>query len=899
MGSRMTTLNRRNTVRGAEYRALRRVVTIAAVVALLYAGPASVAAARSTEPNISMNTMVAVGQATIAPHGSKDLGALPLKSCLSFDVALKPRDPRALNTFVDDVSTPGSPLYRHYLGKGQFASRFGPTESAIKAVAGAMVARGFHIDSLSSDGLVLRVAGTAKMLSSGLGAVTDRFRARGQTIVANMTAPRLPESIARFVEGIVGLDGFDVYSPPAAPLSTAEHTANRYEATRHVVGQPQPCAAATATHGATGPEIAAAYNLTPLYEAGDFGAGETIGLIELERYDINGIKVFQSCYHTHSSVRNITIHGGPTGRFYGEDQVDIEDLITLAPKAQIDVFLASGSDFLDLLDTIAAHYYVKAVSTSWGGCENGSSLTSYLSENTAFAVLAAQGQSMFAATGDGGSVECGTTTAPALGVWDPSSQPLVTGVGGTVLQGLGNQPFAAPAETAWSGGGGGISSIWDMPSSQLASDKGVINSYSSGSPCQAPAGQYCREVPDVSANAGVGYAMYADGASHPNEWLAVPGTSLATPTWAAIAILMDDSSVYCRAHPVGFLTPALYKLAASTPVDFNDITTGANNAGNPIAGGKYPATAGYDLASGLGTPNAAALARSLCRTPIPWSPPAIATSLKVTGSPVLSVVGKTLYSVFTSGGSLYYEAFNGDAWMRPTKIQPTSGTSPESRYSPAAFAVNGHLAVLWTNSPNGEVDMSSFSNGAWSPSTPIAGGTAQASAAPAAAPFDGAVFAVWRGTSNGAIDEATLSANGQWTPAGKLGPTSQYAPTVTYPGGIFLLVAWTSSKDHVSYATVSPFGLGPVHGLPATTKSSPALTVDGSRVYLAWRDSTTNRLDISSMISSELNTWTGESSVPGARAITAPELAVLGPTLTVAWNGTNGHAWYAGSDQLQ
>jgi hypothetical protein len=466
---------------------------------------------------------------------------------------------------------------------------------------------------------------------------------------------------------------------------------------------------------------------------------------------------------------------------------------------------------------------------------------------------------------------------------------------------LGNQPFTASPETGWSGGGGGISSIWKMPSWQLASDTGVINSYSSGSTCQAAAGQYCREVPDVSADAGTGYAMYADGKTHPNEWLRVTGTSLATPTWAAIATLMDNSSTYCRKHPVGFLNPALYRLAASTPADFNDITTGVNNGGKSIAGGRYPATKGYDLATGLGTPNAAALARSFCSTPIPWSPPAAVTSHKVTGTPVLATVGTTLYSVFTSSGSLYYESFNGFFWNAPAKIQPTSGGSPESKNTPAAVAYKGHLVVLWTNSANDEIYVSTLSNGAWSPAAAIAGGTAHSSAGPSATGANGSVLAVWRSTSKDRIEEATLGTNGVWSSAGGLGPVTADAPAVTYPGGIYFLVAWTSANDRIWFAFLSPFGWGKYYSYPASTKSSPALTVDGSRVYLAWRIAKSEQIDFaSSAISSNLKIWsTHQPPVPGSRALTAPSLAVLGPTLTAAWNGTTGKVLYAGSNQPQ
>ena len=113
-----------------------------------------------------------------------------------------------------------------------------------------------------------------------------------------------------------------------------------------------------------------------------------------------------------------------------------------------------------------------------------------------------------AATGDYGSEAAHQfNRSKLLAVDDPSSEPFVTGVGGTQWTADGTPP----SETAWNNhspsfgsGGGGLSAIWTMPGYQstAASGLGVINKYSSGKPCAAPTGKLCREVPDVSASGG-------------------------------------------------------------------------------------------------------------------------------------------------------------------------------------------------------------------------------------------------------------------------------------------------------------------------------------------------------------------------------------------------------------
>jgi subtilase family serine protease len=149
-----------------------------------------------------------------------------------------------------------------------------------------------------------------------------------------------------------------------------------------------------------------------------------------------------------------------------------------------------------------------------------------------------------------------------------------------------------------------------MPSYQSAAPASlhVINVESSGSQCKAASGSFCREVPDVSADADPfsGYLIYFDG-----FWTGIGGTSAAAPLWAAFMALTDASRA-CAGSSVGFANPALYGVAGSTyAADFNDITSG-NNDYTGASGGLYEAGVGYDMASGLGTPNGINLSRTLC-----------------------------------------------------------------------------------------------------------------------------------------------------------------------------------------------------------------------------------------------------------------------------------------------
>jgi len=150
---------------------------------------------------------------------------------------------------------------------------------------------------------------------------------------------------------------------------------------------------------------------------------------------------------------------------------------------------------------------------------------------------------------------------------------------------------------------------------------GVINTYSSDTPCGASSG-YCREVPDVSALSGSpGYPYYCTAGTAPKEcnnggWVNFFGTSGAAPVWAAVTALTNASCAPTdQPNRLGFINPVLYQLAAVAKGAgagyFNDITTG-NNDFLSANNGDYPATAGYDLATGLGSPLGLPLAGALC-----------------------------------------------------------------------------------------------------------------------------------------------------------------------------------------------------------------------------------------------------------------------------------------------
>jgi subtilase family serine protease len=608
-----------------------------AVVVPIAATPASAAtigtAPTGTAPNGTAPTATTpVGTAPVLPAQAAVQDAVPANDPLQLTVVLQPRDPAGLASLAQSVATPGSPDYRMFLAPGGFAQRFGPTDATIAAVQASLSSLGLHPGALSGNRLAIPITTTAGRAASALGIHLRHVRlAGGRIAYANDAAPRLPAQIAKAVQGIIGLDDLTqdhpTWRPAPRPTTapTAEPTATPTQAlatpaipanaapttTTPATTGPQPCAAAVSAGnnwgGYTANQIAQGYSFNGLYAKNTLGTGVTIALYELATYNASDIAAFQACYGTSAPITNINVDGGARPGDGGaiEVELDIEGAISMAPKASIAVYSGpNGSGTYDTYNRIVSDGTAKVVSTSWGNCEAARTATQVSNENTLFQQAAVQGQTILASAGDNGSEDCSTGTA--LSVDDPSAQPFVTSVGGTNLTAVG----PPPAETVWNeaagqfgAGGGGISRFWPMPAAQHG--PGVINSYSTPATCGAPAGAACRQVPDVSGSAdpNSGYMIFYTGPeTGTTGWQSIGGTSAAAPLWAALVALADQN---CSCS-LGSINPALYNIAAAGAGSFNDIKVG-NNDYLGAHGGAYPATTGYDMASGLGTPIASTL----------------------------------------------------------------------------------------------------------------------------------------------------------------------------------------------------------------------------------------------------------------------------------------------------
>jgi subtilase family serine protease len=553
-------------------RRLRRLPLSLGVVVVLTMGAGGVAAAQGTaRPKLASSpTLPALN---VAEHDAVDLGLLPARSPVSFTLTLRERDTSALHTLLNAGGTTTD---------AQWVSTYGPEPSLVARLRRVLTRAGLSSSWAPGD-TVLAVTGPAKSVDHFLRLSIHRFVFNKTTrFYAALSQPVPPKSIAREVLSVSGTNDYPAQVTAAIPTGD----------------------------GVTPGQMSSFYDLTPLRKAGLDGSGMTVIFPEWAVPDSSTLNAYANKFHLPAfnvEVKTNSAWGQgdtSTSDSAGEAALDLEIVHGLAPGAREIVYEIGNPSQLPLvLQTMTKDNpgAILSSSISNGACEDqqGGRATT-IATNAAFEHAAANGSSMFWATGDRGAFSCLPNGDPSTEEADSISinagSPYVTAVGGTTAFLASNGSYYK--EAAWGepletwGSGGGISAVFAQPSYQVAPGLGAKTLGGRG-------------VPDVSANADIasGWDTFDPTSKGPQEG-AVGGTSAATPFWAATTALIDEDLTHQGLPEVGFINPALYFFAGdpaglpATP--FHQVTEGSNF--------HFVATAGWNAATGLGTPDAGHLA---------------------------------------------------------------------------------------------------------------------------------------------------------------------------------------------------------------------------------------------------------------------------------------------------
>ncbi|HXM42256.1 MAG TPA: protease pro-enzyme activation domain-containing protein [Bryobacteraceae bacterium] len=516
----------------------------------------------------------------------------------------------ALDRLLAQQQDPASPNYHGWLTPEQYADRFGATRADMDKMVAWLGQYGLTVKSIARGRNAISFGGAAGQIESAFGVEIHRYQVGGESHFANAADPTIPVALQGIVLAIRGLNDFR-WKPLLRRSTQPQYTQDG----AHYLGPS---------------DIATIYDIVPLYNAGISGTGQKIavaGQTDINMSDIEAYRTFFGLPANDPTV--VLVPGSPDPGVSQDDlpeaDLDLELSGSVARNATILFVNASpnfgiGGVFASLQYAIDENL-APVVSISYGDCE----LQTPLSDAQLLASWAtqanAQGQTVFAASGDAGAADCflpsdnSTTDGnTSLSVDTPGSVPEVTSVGGTEFnEGSGNYWNSTNGsgqvsarsyipEMAWNDSnlegqpaatGGGVSTYFSKPSWQKGT--GV------------PGGAF-RYVPDVSLAASPdhdGYQVYTGG-----SFQVFGGTSVGPPQFSGITVLLGQYLVangFQSSPALGNINPSLYTLAAVSGV-FHDITVG-NNIVVPCARSctlpaiGYYTTVGYDEVTGVGTPD--------------------------------------------------------------------------------------------------------------------------------------------------------------------------------------------------------------------------------------------------------------------------------------------------------
>jgi kumamolisin len=357
--------------------------------------------------------------------------------------------------------------------------------------------------------------------------------------------------------------------------------------------------------GLTPPELLRTYDADQLAATGITGKGQTIVFFEIDGYRQSDLDYWADKAGL-SRFAPVVI-GGQPAKPSGETTMDLEVAHAIAPDAKlvvVNAFAFGGStDYAQAgqMYQLTDRQFPGAVwSTSLGiGCDRIAKAADLAPVEFAVQVAESHGTSAFMSSGDTAGLECKSfngdwSTPPEesdQGLNAVGSVPAMTDVGGTTLTTDSNGAWIS--EASWfdspmsQGTGGGVSRLFPRPAWQHTVSSAWDSTH--------------RLTPDVAAVADPfsGVKIYVDG-----DWYTGGGTSQSAPIWAALTALMNQFLVQNGGHPIGNMNPLLFRVAANAArPGLHDVIVG----GNAI----YEAVPGYDLVTGLGTPNTDNLVRDI------------------------------------------------------------------------------------------------------------------------------------------------------------------------------------------------------------------------------------------------------------------------------------------------
>jgi pseudomonalisin len=581
------------------------------------AGPSQSAAAAGQHLTRAVATTAApsgwanTGTQTIQLSNATDLGALPGTDSVTVRLGLQLRNESQLQQLVASGQQ---------VGRGAFMSTYAPTPAQVSQVTGYLQSQGFTNIQAEPNNVLVSATGTAAQVETAFNTKLEAYLQNGANVFANTSPAYVPQSLGSIVIAVLGLsDAQTMKATPhkGGPGPKPTPTPTPAPAPTPTPAPPSPCSLygleilGFPTGPVSEPTTQAGCLRTygpadywRAYDAGNVPAATNVSVAIMAEgsvtQSISDFRVNEQAdglVQVPVVVKQVGVASTDTA---GDDEWTLDMTASSGmARAVKTIYLYDTTSLTDSdIALMYSHWVTDDLApignSSFGGCEAFPFLDgSMIVDDELFLEGAAQGQTMFASSGDTGSfcpVAVGANGVPAGAplVNYPAASPYVVAVGGTTL--VTQSDGSYQGEAAWYSGGGGLSQFeyspyWEAEAQPVSQQ-----------------GESFRGVPDIAMDGDLqtGMNIYLADAG---GWTIIGGTSLSSPlavgTWARLQ--------QSHGGTLGFAAPLLYK-------DFSSNAAGAQQTGPPpwqpdggfhdlLVGGNgtYTALPGYDYTTGLGS----------------------------------------------------------------------------------------------------------------------------------------------------------------------------------------------------------------------------------------------------------------------------------------------------------
>jgi hypothetical protein len=428
---------------------------------------------------VDENQLVALkGNTPPAANVKNDLGRVSSGMPMTGLILVLRRSPEvqaAFDAFVESQYEPNSPNFHQWLTPEQVGEKFGPSLSDIATVSAWLSSHGLSVEEVSKDRMTIRFSGSARQVEGAFHTELHNLSVAGTPHFSNMTEPQIPMALEPVVLGPKALNNFiprplhrtggkvtrnqetgmwqRIAEPGLATAAVPKADAGKRGVRPDIVFS---CGTGCQLQDVTPADFATIYNLTPVWNNGIDGTGQTIAIAGRSDVRTTDVSSFRSAFGLSGGAFNLIKNGtdpgyctGTTGNCTLDDQIenalDVEWAGATAPKATIDLVVTqqtnTNDSIYDSAQYIISNNLAKIINVSYGNCELAMGTSGNAAYNSLWQSAATAGIAVFVASGDAGAPACdqgGAQNGPygaqyGLSVSGLASTPYNTAVGGTDL----------------------------------------------------------------------------------------------------------------------------------------------------------------------------------------------------------------------------------------------------------------------------------------------------------------------------------------------------------------------------------------------------------------------------------------------------------------------------------